>query len=415
MNQNTLLLKKEQSFKSYNKNRLLLLAASSVSTLGDAFFDVAVTLYVFKLTGSALSAGIMLIIAILPNCLFGQFIGVFTDRIRNKKRVLVVLNGLYAFTAAAVLFSENMTYIYSLFLLNSLIGLIFIPSMYSLVQRLIPSESYVSFESILRIVREVSMVLGPLLAGLLIHSAGYELCFLIQSFSFLAAGLFYLFLKQEQVYESGETPVFSAASVLKEWKEGWIYLWGQRKIKLLFITGLILNLCSSYLFNTEVYFLRELNGFSEVEFSLFKSVINCTVIGGIALFAFISKKGERDWVAVHVLSVLFIGIVILLLAFSYEKRVIIPLFALKGIFDAVRGTTYSSCLQLCVDRNYMGRVVSAVSSVLALPALISIGLGGFLADNWDLRYLMAISSLVLILLCPVLYYCFIFGGKGNVE
>src|SRR5512147_943653 len=67
------------------RNFSLLWTGQLVSTMGSALTSLAASIYIFRLTGSALSVGLMLMATAAPSLLVGLFAGVFVDRYDRKK------------------------------------------------------------------------------------------------------------------------------------------------------------------------------------------------------------------------------------------------------------------------------------------------------------------------------------------
>src|SRR5262249_32022478 len=61
----------------------------TISSLGSSFTQFALSLLVFKLTGSALNLGIAFAFSFLPHLLFGLVIGAWVDRL-DRKRVMIL-------------------------------------------------------------------------------------------------------------------------------------------------------------------------------------------------------------------------------------------------------------------------------------------------------------------------------------
>src|SRR5512135_2593199 len=82
-----------------NRNFTLMWSGQLVSTMGSALTALAASIYVYRLTNSALSVGLMLRATAAPSLLVGLFAGVFVDRFDRKKIMITadVLRGLLVF------------------------------------------------------------------------------------------------------------------------------------------------------------------------------------------------------------------------------------------------------------------------------------------------------------------------------
>ena len=69
--------------------------AQLVSTIGDSFTILAAGIYIFRLTGSAMQVGLMLMATSIPTLLIGMFAGVFVDRF-DRKRIMITADLLDA-------------------------------------------------------------------------------------------------------------------------------------------------------------------------------------------------------------------------------------------------------------------------------------------------------------------------------
>ncbi len=73
----------------------LLWSAQLISSMGSALTTLASSILVFRITGSALSVGLMLIATSGPTILIGLLAGVFVDRY-DRKRIMLISDLLRA-------------------------------------------------------------------------------------------------------------------------------------------------------------------------------------------------------------------------------------------------------------------------------------------------------------------------------
>src|SRR3954451_22442431 len=70
-----------------NRRFALMWTAQLVSTIGSSLTDLAAAIFVYRVTNSALSVGITLMVTAVPTLFVGLFAGVFVDRF-DRKRIL---------------------------------------------------------------------------------------------------------------------------------------------------------------------------------------------------------------------------------------------------------------------------------------------------------------------------------------
>jgi MFS family permease len=97
------------------RNFGLLWMAGLISLAGDWMLRIALPIYVYQLTGSALATSTMLIAAMLPDLLFGSIAGVFVDR-WDRKRTMVICNLLLAIGLLPLLAVRSVEQLWLLYL-----------------------------------------------------------------------------------------------------------------------------------------------------------------------------------------------------------------------------------------------------------------------------------------------------------
>src|SRR5512138_1340429 len=109
-----------------NRNFSLMWSGQLVSTMGTALTSLAASIYVYRLTGSALSVGLMLMATAAPSLLVGLFAGVFVDRYDRKKIMMTadIVRGLLVLLIP-VLAPINVLWLYLIVALTSAIGQFF--------------------------------------------------------------------------------------------------------------------------------------------------------------------------------------------------------------------------------------------------------------------------------------------------
>ncbi|MES2951677.1 MAG: MFS transporter [Pseudomonadota bacterium] len=159
-----------------DKNYVWLMAGAVVTMLGDQFTLIALPWLVLRMTGDTLVLGTVLGLMSLPRALFILVGGAVVDRY-SPKRVLMltkyVNTVLLAVLATLVLVGGlSLWAVYALAFAIGLATAFSIPSGTSILPHVVPRTQLAAANSMMLGMRQLSMFLGPLLAGLLIAVFG---------------------------------------------------------------------------------------------------------------------------------------------------------------------------------------------------------------------------------------------------
>lgn len=159
-----------------DRNFLWLLIGAVASMLGDQFTLIALPWLVLKMTGDPLVLGTVLALISVPRALFMLIGGALVDR-HSPKRVLMLtkyVNTVLLGLLAALVLVDGLT-LWMIYLLAFAIGLstaFSIPSGTAMLPSVVPPEQLQAANSIMLGLRQASMFLGPVLAGVLIVVSG---------------------------------------------------------------------------------------------------------------------------------------------------------------------------------------------------------------------------------------------------
>ncbi len=155
-----------------NRNFTLLFGGSTISMLGDQFTLVALPWLVLKLTGNPAALGLVLATMALPRALFMLIGGAVVDRL-SPRRVLLAARGvnalLVALLAALVLLGDiHMWLVYVIALGIGLSTAFAYPAGSAILPQLVPKEQLQPANALVMGMRQLSMFIGPALAGVVI-------------------------------------------------------------------------------------------------------------------------------------------------------------------------------------------------------------------------------------------------------
>ncbi|RCS28672.1 MFS transporter [Rhodanobacter denitrificans] len=185
-----------------NHNFTLLFGGSTISAIGDQFTLVALPWLVLKLTGDPAALGLVLAAMALPRAAFMLIGGAVVDRM-SPRRVLLgarAVNALLVSLLAVLVLAGaiGMGMVYALALGIGLSTAFAYPAGSAILPQLIPPQQLQPANALFMGMRQLSMIVGPAIAGLLISvgahggrgngvtdASGLGLAFGIDAVSFL--------------------------------------------------------------------------------------------------------------------------------------------------------------------------------------------------------------------------------------
>jgi MFS family permease len=167
-----------------------------ISTAGSALSSLAAAILVFRVTGSALSVGLMLIATALPSLLIGLIAGVLVDRY-DRKRIMVAADltraVLVALVPALVLgiggfrVPGGVVWLYALTILAGVATQFFDPAFASTLPELASEEDLAAANALMEISGFGSTAIGFAASGLIATRFPIEWAFYLDAVSFLVS------------------------------------------------------------------------------------------------------------------------------------------------------------------------------------------------------------------------------------
>src|SRR6476469_3177713 len=151
----------------------------------------AVTLQVFLLTHSSAAVGGVGLAAAIPALGLGVFAGALVDRADRRLLVLatqsVMMLVSVAFAVQAYLGNHHVWLLYVLEALASAVNSVNGPARRTFMPRLLPKSQVPAGSALTMLTMHISMLGGPMIAGLLVPVGGVELCYLVYAVTVLAS------------------------------------------------------------------------------------------------------------------------------------------------------------------------------------------------------------------------------------
>ena len=374
-----------------NRSFSLLWTGQLVSTIGTALSSLAASIYIYRLTDSALSVGLMLMATAAPSLLVGLFAGVFVDRY-DRKKIMITADILRAILILLVpiLVPLNVIWLYVIVMLISAIGQFFDPAHESILPEVASDEELAAANSLIAISSFGSTAIGFAAGGLIAAAANLDWAFYFNAITFLFSAVCVFLIRIKPIQAEEDT---SVAVVVENLRAGVRQLFNTPVLRSLFSVQVVV-LISFGLSNTLLlpFALTALKA-TEFEYGLQEGL---TSIGFVVASLLMAKAFDRlqagAWLAISFLGMGLIGIV-----YSFLDSVpwAIALIAFSGFFNAPSSIGRRLIVQRATPPEMRGRVSSAFFVARDVFFLIGMGAAG-LADYMDLRLLYLISALMLV-------------------
>lgn len=353
-----------------------------LSILTSSIVNFAIVLWISMETGSAEVLALATIAALLPQSVLGLFVGIFIDRWK-RKRIMIMADSFIAFCTLilAALFYLDMAqlgHIYVLLALRSVGSAFHSPAMQASIPLLAPKSELIRIAGINQMIQSSCNIAGPALAALFISFMKMTNVLLLDVAGAAFACISLLFVTiPDPENEEREKKV----QLWKEAKEAISEVRHQKGLPWLFTLSV---LATFFIMPVSVLFpLMTLNHFSGNAFQV--SLVEVAWGGGALLGgAFLGMK------KFHLNEISLINWMYLLLGATFLLSGVLPVsgYPLFVVFTAIGGVSgalfmasFTTVVQTRINPAVMGRVFSFYTSASLLPSMIGLLSTGFLADN----------------------------------
>src|SRR5690606_4666710 len=352
-----------------------------VATVGGSLVDIAAATLVYRVAGSALSVGLVLMATAAPALLVGLFAGVVVDRY-DRKRIMVlcdVLRGVFVL-AIPFLISFGVGWLYLSVAVISAIGTFFHPAHSAVLPEIASDEELAAANSMLAISGFGSTAVGFAAGGLIASAASVDWAFYVNSATFLASALIISTI---------------AESVLRNLSTGLKYLWESDILRSLLIisagVAVTFGLHNALLLPFAVQAL----GATEFVFGLQEGLTSLAfVFGSLFMAARADRLREGQWLTIAYIGM---GVVGVLYARATKIPWAIALIMVSGFFNAPSSIAGRLIIQRQTTREVRGRVsstFSVASNVFFLVGMVMVGL----ADYFDIRTVYLVTAVATVAL-----------------
>ncbi|EEM14728.1 MULTISPECIES: MFS transporter [Bacillus] len=339
-----------------NTNFLFLWAATLFSSFALAFFTFSQTWYIAKTLNLEASLGVVFVALSVPRLIFMIVGGAVADKF-PKKNIMFYSNIIRALLVATILIwfivGHVTLYTFALFaLFFGLADAFFWSADGSILPELVEKHRLTQANSLTQMTNQASVILGPVLGGILIKFSNYETIFTITILLLIIAAILVQKI-QFTLQEKTDTDKGMFTSI----KEGILYVKESPFLSTFLICSAFLNLflIGPMQVGFPLFIKNVLHGDS-LQFSYLEAAVG----GGMAIGAVIVglKNINRRRGLFCIIMMLLSGVFFLSINFSIALWQALLAGAFYGITIAMAIVPLMAMIQSTVKEEMMGRVMS---------------------------------------------------------
>lgn len=369
----------------------LLWIGQFISTMGTALVSVAASILVYRLTGSALSVGLMLMATALPSLFVGLIAGVFVDRY-NRKRIMIAAELIRAVLLVLVLFllPYGIAWLYIIVVLASAVGQFYDPAHESVLPEIASDEELAAANSLMTISTIGSSTVGFAAAGLIASRFSIDWAFYLDALSFVISAACIALIRIAPNKVEDKTTVTVVITNLRaglSWVRDTHPL---RSLFLLYIPVFVLfGLNNSLILPFSIHALNA----TEFEYSLLEGLFSVGfVLGSLLMVRLADRLHEGQWIA---LSLIGLGVANIFFSLSSTVPLAIAAFVVGGFMNAPSYIGRQLLIQRNTAREIRGRVSSAFLVTRDVEFIVGMAAAG-LADFFDVQALLVVTSVLVL-------------------
>jgi len=350
-----------------HRNYRLFFAGQIVSLVGTFLTQLATVWYVYDLTHSELLLGIVGFAGQIPMFLLAPVAGVWVDRWQLRRLLVITqsLSMLQSLGLAAMAFfagRDHPQLIVGMFvglaMIQGLINAFDMPARQAFLVEMVPRrEDLGNAIALNSTMVHGARLIGPALAGFLIHYVGPALCFLIDGCSYIAVILSLLAMQVAL-----RPPRDVVRSVGAELKEGLRYAWQFRPIRVLLISMSLLSLTGMPAFTVLMPVFGEYFGGKAASAQTLGLLMGASGLG--ALFGALYLAARPTIVGlgrVMVIAMFAFGVSLIGFAFCNQFWMAMLVVPIAGCGMLLSFASANTLIQTLTDDAMRGRVMSLFS------------------------------------------------------
>jgi len=378
----------------FERNFLILLIGVFINGIGSGVYMIAGMLLVLQLSGSVLYSGFAVFAISLANML--AFLIAPLANYATYKKSLVYSNLIQSFALLSIPILHytvglNVWYVIVLLFITSLFTQYTYPIESTILPIIVGKENVIAANSYLQTIREAMDIVFLASAGIIVAFIGAVPTVLVTAICIFLVSMLYIFFTFEQPSRDREksASVRSAVRVyMDDLKGGFLYI-KQSLIPTMMFSIIFINIAMVIMTTNLPAFSLIKGGGTEAAYGFYMGALSLGIMIGTLIT---TKIKQIDFGKLIIFS--FIGTGILWIGTAtLPIYASIPMFTIGAMSIGIINILVFSSIQQQVETEYIGRVVTLLTSTGSLGVPLGALLGGFLGETF--------SPIIPIIICGV--------------
>lgn len=397
----------------------LLWTGGLINDFGDWTLLIALPVFVFQLTGSALTTSTVFVVELIPGLLAGQLAGVVVDR-WDRRRILVVSGFVQAVLLLPLLAvtADRLWIVYVVAAIQSCLARLCSPAKAALVPSVVERDDLAAANSLSAVADNLARLVGSPLGGLVLQLVGLAGVVILDAITYVASSL--LISGVRPIDGAAPTPAATSAPeaapvaapatgrsgigrLAADWLDGVRTIGREPRLRAVVLIGALSQLSQGiFVVLFVVFVLDRLHG-TPGDVGLIRGV---QAIGGIAGGVLVgaiarrsSARGLIGW------GFVLFGLVSLttwnLPALTTAIGFYLGLFVAVGIPGVATMTGLMTSVQSLTPPTHLGRVFATFEAAAGALAAVGVLAAGALADRFGVVAILDAQALLYVA-CGVL-------------
>ncbi|QNE47424.1 MFS transporter [Glaciihabitans sp. INWT7] len=384
----------------------LVWSGSLVSDTGDWLLMIALPLYVFAATGSALGASTVFIAELLPVLLFGPVLGMVVDHF-DHRRVMIALNLAQGVTLLPLLLAstDRLWIVYLVAAVQAGLAAGLQPVRQALLPRLMPTAQLGAANSLVAVSDNLARLVGSPLGGIVFATLGLGGVVAMDVTSYLVSAVL---LSAARVDGPSDAPAAPTMGFWRDLAAGLATIRTTPALRIVLLIECIASLAQGVFLVLFVVFVVRILGANDTEVGLLRGVQAIGgILGGLVVGMLIRRLNTRTLIGWGFVVFGLIALVTWNLApVSTVVVVYVALFVAMGIPAIATTAGTITLVQGVTPPGSIGRVVATMGTLGLAAQGLGLVASGVLADSIGVLPILDAQA-ALYLVCGLLALLFL--------